>query len=120
MMISTLRAGLVGAMALAALAPFAPAALAGVAVSTDRVQVQVGNNGQVYIRTLADGPQGSVFNPRPGVLPQAIGPGSNLRLPTTNFAPGCTARSQVAHSTRSTPAGNVIYSENRSTTRVCP
>ncbi|MFZ4675421.1 MAG: hypothetical protein ACOYM4_06945 [Nodosilinea sp.] len=35
------------------------------------------------------------------------------------FAPACTARSHSAHSTRSTPGGTVVYSENRSTTRLC-
>ncbi len=107
MMISTLKMSLVGAIALAILTPTAMASP--VAITTDRVQVQVGNNGQVYIRTLADGPTG---------LPRVTVPvGSSL--PAATFAPACTARSHSAHSTRSTPGGTLVYSENRSTTRVC-
>jgi hypothetical protein len=103
---SGLKAGLLGAIALATLTPAALAS--SVAISTDRVQVQVGNNGQVYIRTLADAPNGGVSRVIPATLPR----------PVATFAPGCTARSHSAHSTRST-AGGVVYSENRSTTRVC-
>jgi hypothetical protein len=107
-MISTAKVGLVGAIALATLTP---AALANsVAITTDRVQVQVGNNGQVYIRTLADNPE---------VLPRVTVPRVRSNLPAATLAPGCTARSHSAHSTRSTAGGNVIHSENRSTTRVC-
>ncbi|MBD1872976.1 hypothetical protein H6F75_05740 [Nodosilinea sp. FACHB-131] len=109
MMISTLRVGLVGTIALAALAPAAIAS--SISINTDRVQLQVGNNGQVYIRTLADSP---LNRSRPAIAPQANSP-----LPRANFAPGCTARSQSSHATRSTPGGNVVYSENRSTTQVC-
>lgn len=110
MMISTLKVGLVGAIALTALAPAALAS--SVSINTDRVQVQVGNNGQVYIRSLAD---------RPLVVPQATIPqvGASLALPRANFRLGCVARSHSAHSTRSTTGGNVVYSENRSTTQVC-
>jgi hypothetical protein len=108
MMISTLKVSLVGAIALAILTPTAMASP--VAITTDRVQVQVGNNGQVYIRTLADGPT---------VLPQVTVPQVGSSLPAATFAPACTARSHSAHSTRSTPGGTVVYSENRSTTRVC-
>ncbi len=104
---SIFKAGLLGAIALATLTPAAIAS--SVAISTDRVQVQVGNNGQVYIRTLADAPTGG--------LPRVTQAGANLLRPAT-FAPGCTARSHSAHSTRST-AGGLVYSENRSTTRVC-
>lgn len=112
MMISTLKVGLVGAIALATLTPAAIAR--SVSINTDRVQLQVGNNGQVYIRTLADSP---LNLPRPAAIaPQA---GSTLPLPRANFAPGCTARSHSSLATRSTPGGNVVYSENRSTTRVC-
>jgi hypothetical protein len=108
MTISTiLKVGLAGAIALATLTP---AALARVVISTDRVQVQVGNNGQVYIRNLT---HGSV------ALPQVTVPQVDSRLPAATFAPACTARSHSAHSTRSTAGGNVVYSENRSTTRVC-
>lgn len=111
MMISTLRVGLVGAIALATLAPAAIAS--SVSINTDRVQLRVGNNGQVYIRTLADSP---LNLPRPA----AIAPQTNSTpLPRATFAPGCTARSQSSQATRSTPGGNVVYSENRSTTRVC-
>ena len=113
MMISTLRVGLVGAIALATLTPAALAS--SVSINTDRVQLQVGNNGQVYIRTLADN-DGPLNLPRPA----AIAPQSDSApLPRANFAPGCTARSQSSRATRSTPGGNVVYSENRSTTRVC-
>ena len=113
MMISTLKVGLVGAIALATLTPAALAS--SVSINTDRVQLQVGNNGQVYIRTLAEQPLDLV---RPAIAPQAE---SILPLPRANYnyAPGCTARSHSAHATRSTPGGNVVYSENRSTTRVC-
>ncbi|MBE9157901.1 hypothetical protein IQ265_13855 [Nodosilinea sp. LEGE 06152] len=111
MMISTLKVGLVGAIALASLAPAALAS--SVSINTDRVQLQVSNNGQVYIRTLADQPLDLV---RPAIAPQAD---STLPLPRANFAPGCTARSHSSDATRSTPGGNVVYSENRSTTRVC-
>jgi hypothetical protein len=118
MMISTLKVGLAGAIALVVLAPSALAS--SVNIATDRVQVQVGNNGQVYIRSLVDGPVGSVFDQRPTVLPRVTLPQvNNLRLPTTNFVPRCTARSYSDHSTRSTARGDVIYSENRSTTQVC-
>lgn len=110
MMISTLKVGLAGAIALATLAPAAIAS--SVSINTDRVQLQVGNNGQVYIRTLADSPLNRS-------RPTAIAPQANSPLPRANFAPGCTARSQSSHATRSTPGGNVVYSENRSTTRVC-
>ncbi len=110
MMISTLRVGLMGAIALASLTPAALAS--SVSINTDRVQLQVGNNGQVYIRTLADQPLDLL---RPAIAPQA----DSTPLPRANFAPGCTARSQSSHATRSTPGGNVVYSENRSTTRVC-
>lgn len=111
MMISTLKVGLVGAIALATLTPAALAS--SVSINTDRVQLQVGNNGQVYIRTLADSPLNLT---RPAIAPQAD---SILPLPRASFAPGCTARSHSSHATRSTPGGNVVYSENRSTTRVC-
>lgn len=112
MMISTLKVGMVGAIALATLAPAAIAS--SVSINTDRVQLQVGNNGQVYIRTLADSP---LSLPRPAAIaPQAD---SALPLPRANFAPGCTARSHSSLATRSTPGGNVVYSENRSITRVC-
>ncbi|MGB3201498.1 MAG: hypothetical protein WBA99_11375 [Nodosilinea sp.] len=110
-MISTLKVGLVGAIALASLAPAAIAS--SVSINTDRVQLQVGNQGQVYIRTLADQPLNLV---RPTIAPQAD---STRLLPRASFAPGCTARSHSSHATRSTPGGNVVYSENRSTTRVC-
>ncbi|WP_275330584.1 hypothetical protein [Nodosilinea sp. PGN35] len=111
-MISTLKVGLVGAIALATLTPAALAS--SVSITTDRVQLQVGNSGQVYIRTLADN---DGLLPRPAAIaPQADG---ILPLPRANFAPGCTARSHSSHATRSTPGGNVVYSENRSTTRVC-
>lgn len=110
MMISTLKVGLVGAIALIALAPAALAS--SVSINTARVQVQVGNNGQVYIRSLAE---------RPLILP-AVSTSqvrSNLPLPRANFGRGCVGRSHSAHSTRSTSGGNVVYSENRSTTQVC-
>ncbi|PZV03238.1 MAG: hypothetical protein DCF32_14165 [Leptolyngbya sp.] len=111
MMISTLRVGLAGAIAFATLTPAALAS--SVSINTDRVQLQVGNNGQVYIRTLADSP---LNLPRPAAIaPQA----DSTPLPRANFAPGCTARSHSSRATRSTPGGNVVYSENRSTTRVC-
>ncbi len=114
MMFSTLKVGLVGAIALAT---FTPAAIASsVSINTDRVQLQVGNNGQVYIRTLADN-DGPLSLPRSAAIaPQADGV---LPLPRASFAPGCTARSHSSHATRSTPGGTVVYSENRSTTRVC-
>ncbi len=113
MMIATLKIGLVGAIALAAMATTAMAN--SITIATDRVQVQVGNSGQIYLRTLAD---------RPVPLSQVTGTqvtGAQVgsRLPTATFAPACTARSHSAHSTRSTAGGNVIYSENRSTTQVC-
>ncbi|WP_017296814.1 hypothetical protein [Nodosilinea nodulosa] len=112
MTISTVGLGLAGAIALAALAT--PTLANPVSINTDRVQVQVGNNGQVYIRTLVD---------RPLTLPRAtsIAPqfDSPLPLRVADFVPGCTARSLVSHATRSTAGGDVIYSENRSTTRVC-
>jgi hypothetical protein len=114
----TLKAGLVGAIALAALAPSALAS--GVSITTDRVQLQVGDNGQVTIRTLAD----RFSDLSPLGASSFTAPAGTLRLPTPAAParparPGCTARSQSSHSTRSTPAGSVIYSENRSTTRVC-
>ena len=111
MLISTVHVFRAGAIALVALVPavLPLPVMANVAITTDRVQVQVGNNGQVYIRTLADSPTG---------LPRVTVPvGSSL--PAATFAPACTARSHSAHSTRSTPGGTVVYSENRSTTRVC-
>lgn len=114
MTIATLKIGLMGAIALAALTPAALAS--SVSINTDRVQVQVGNSGQVYIRSLADGPSGSAFDHRPLVLPQVR---ADTPLPRARFVPGCVARSQSSHSTRSTAGGNVVYSENRSTTRVC-
>lgn len=111
MIISTVRVGLLGAIAVATLTP---AALANsVAISTDRVQLQVGNSGQVTIRTLADRP---LVLPQGLTVPQAR---TGLPLPTTTFAPRCTARSHSSRATRSTPGGNTVYSENRSTTRVC-
>ncbi|MBE9138794.1 hypothetical protein IQ254_16605 [Nodosilinea sp. LEGE 07088] len=119
MMISTLKVGLAGAIALVVLVPSALAS--SVNISTDRVQVQVGNNGQVYIRSLVDSPAGSAFDQRPAGLPRVTLPQmtNNLRLPTATFVPRCTARSYSDHSTRSTARGDVIYSENRSTTQVC-
>ncbi|PSR18705.1 hypothetical protein C8255_06025 [filamentous cyanobacterium CCP3] len=111
MMISTLKVGLVGAIALTSLAPAAIAS--SVSINTDRVQLQVGNGGQVYIRTLADQPLDLL---RPAIAPQAD---LTQPLPRASFTPGCTARSHSSHATRSTPSGNVVYSENRSTTRVC-
>lgn len=111
MMISTLKVGLVGAIALASLAPAAIAS--SVSIDTDRVQLQVGNNGQVYIRTLADQPLNLV---RPTSAAQAD---STRSLPRAGFSPGCTARSHSSHTTRSAPGNRVIYSESRSTSRVC-
>ncbi|WP_156119969.1 hypothetical protein [Leptolyngbya sp. KIOST-1] len=110
-MIPTLKVALAGAIALVGLAPAALAS--SVSITTDRVQLQVGNGGQVYIRTLAEQPLNLV---RPAIAPQTSAP---LPLPRANFVPGCTARSHSSSATRSTPGGNVVYSENRSTTQVC-
>ena len=109
MMMSTVKVGMLGTIVLITLTPAAMANA--VTIATDRVQVQVGNNGQVTIQSLAE---------RPLVLPQTLtvpqGRSSSL-LPT--FAPRCTARSHSSQATRSTPGGSVVYSENRSTTRLC-
>ncbi len=113
-MIRMLRVSLATAVTMAILAPATYAN--SVSITTDRVQVQVGDNGGVQIRTTADRPivmnslnsQGQHQGPSTSVTP----------LPFANRCYGRSQRSQT-HTARQTPGGSVIYSENYTSTRVC-
>jgi hypothetical protein len=113
-MTKMLRLSLATAVAIATLAPAAYAS--SVSITTNRVQVQVGENGGVQIRTAAGQPIGvSSTNTQSQVS------GSTTSVTPLPFANSCYGRTQSSqtHTARQTPGGTVVYAENYTSTRVC-
>lgn len=107
-----IKASLAAVVALGAIAPLASAN--SISIGTDRVQVQVGEDGAINIRTSNNRPQLFDFDD------------DNYRaVPSSSLTPvpygsRCQARTYSSHSQsqRYTPSGDRIYS-SYSSTRLC-
>lgn len=109
------KASLAAVVALGAIAPLASAN--SISIGTDRVRVQVGEDGAINIQTSTNRPQLFDFDFDDDSYQAA----PSSALTPVPYGSRCQSRTYRSHSQsqRNTPSGDRIYSESYSSTRLC-